>query len=479
MHQHPVFLLVQKIELNYPKEIRKYFSASKKPRVEKFYLLIAGAKNENQSDRGLLFKKIFGKSYSEKNDYLWRNELRLLKEELEHFLIRAEHQYLSDNNEAYNEWLLIQAYDRMKFIEGIDETYISLMEKKDRFSSYHFSLDACIIHMDNLHHKITDIAKRVKQYPYFFEEAQSVLNDLIASYCAKINLYIAYHNWITYNHQGDSYIPSLTSEYHCSLPENFVSNFYNFYALSFTEDFETKMSSLDKALENVEQLFHHNKLFQENRFMVYTGKGRELSANGYFQDAHDAFLTIKDHVQKVNPHSRTVFYVNYITNLVKNKMYVDALNVMDNEFSTDNLLYKNMLLQSRLLCYLYTRDTEKMSGYISYDLDAAPFPQNYMLKVIKSAYFYLIKEFETALTIITSLLNSKHASDLMKFYQPMALIYKKLYSTAGKNILEKKWSEKNLSQLLKLIEDFEAGNPVEFRQVSIYVWVKQEIEHLK
>lgn len=478
MQQHPVFQLVQKVELNYHKEIRKYFSSIKKLRIEKFYLLVTGAKNDNQLEKELLFKKIFGKSYSEKNDYLWRNELRLLKEELEHFLMHTEHQYLSNNNESYNEWLLIQAYDRIKFIDGIDEMYSSLTERRDSFASYNFAMDATIIHLDNLNHKITDISKRVKLYPHYFEESRTILDELIATYCAKLNLYIAHHNWITYNHHQNSTIPFTTDEYHCKLPENSLSNFYNYYALSFTEDFDTKMSSLEKALENIEQIYHHNKLFQENRFLVYTGKGRELSSNGYFQEAHEALLTVKEHVQKVNPHNRTVFYVNYITNLVKNKMYIDALNVMDNEFSTDNLLYRNMLLQSRLLCYLYTRDTEKISGYISYDLDAAPFPQNYMLKVIKSAYFYLIKEFETAISIITSLLNSKYASDMMKFYQPMALIYKKLYTTANKNILEKKWSEKDLSHLRKLIEDFEASSPVEFRQVSIYVWVKQEIESL-
>ena len=107
-------------------------------------------------------------------------------------------------------------------------------------------------------------------------------------------------------------------------------------------------------------------------------------------------------------------------------MYVEALKILDNEFETDNLMYKNMLLHSRLMCYLFLRDTKSLSKYITYDLDAAPFPQNYMLKVIKSAYFYLIDELDVAQNIVYNLLQTKDASDRMQLYMPIAMLYKKL-----------------------------------------------------
>lgn len=475
MQQHPIFQLIQKIEANYPKEIKKHFSILKKPRIEKLYFLIAGAKNENQLEKDLLFKKIFEKAYTEKNDYLWRNELRLLKEDLESFLVNNEHQYLSKQNNAYNDWLLIQAYDRIKFIDGIDEKYSNLTAERHEYASYNFALDATMIHLENINHKISDLDKRGKIYPELINKTRDNLENMISIYCAKINLFIAQYNWINYYHLNNTPLPSITDEFICKLPENNLSNFYNNYALSINEDFETKMVSLERALENVEKIYHHNKLYQENHFMIYTGKGRELSSNGNFQEAHESFMTIKDKVNLVNLHSRTIFYVNYITNLVKNKMYDEALNVMDNEFKTDNLLYKNMLLQSRLLCYLYTKDTATMSKYISYDLDSTPFPQNFMLKVVKSTYFYLIHEIDTALNIINSLINAKYVSDFMQHYIPMLMIYKKLYSTAGKNILDKNWSEKDKQALKKMVEDFESKTQAEFNQVSIFVWIKREI----
>lgn len=97
-----------------------------------------------------------------------------------------------------------------------------------------------------------------------------------------------------------------------------------------------------------------------------------------------------------------------------------------------------MLLQSRLLCYLFLRDSQQLEKYISYDLDAAPFPQNYVLKIIKSAYFYLIGEYETALSIINSLMQAKYATDKMHYHQPISAIYKKLYTIKQKNASQKK-----------------------------------------
>ena len=136
-----------------------------------------------------------------------------------------------------------------------------------------------------------------------------------------------------------------------------------------------------------------------------------------------------------------------------------------------------MLLQNRLLCYLYLRDTLQLEKFINYDLDTAPFPQNYMLKVIKSAYFYLIKEYDTAISIINSLLNAKYATDNMQYYQPISNIYKKLYTISQKNSLQKKWSDKDIKSLLDGITEFEKTSPVEFKKVSVYLWLKEEIEN--
>ncbi len=481
MLNHPIILLVQKIESHHAKEIQKYFFTSKKQRTEKLYKLITNAKNEEQLERGLIFKKLFGKSYSEKNDYLWRNEIRVLKEELENFLIIMEHQYISKNNEAYNDWLLIQAFDRLKYTEGIDEKYSVLVKNKNDFASYNYVMDAALIHLNNLHHKITDVSKREKIYPEFINETKNILKDVIAAYVARLNIYTSQYNWLCHHHQNSEEIALTTVNYSCELPQNNISQFYNNYALSFTtnftSDFELQIQCLDKALENIKTIYKNNKLLQENRILVFIAKGRELSSNGHFLKAHETLKSIKDEINKNDSQHRTVFYINYITNLVKSKLYVDALYTLDNEFTTDNLLYKNMLLQSRLLCYLYLRDTKSFEKYISYDLDDAPFPQNYMLKVIKSAYFYLLKDYDTALTVITSLLQAKYAADRMKYYQPMAMIYKKLYTLSQKNVLQKKWILKDIQTLKDALTEFENTSSNEIRLVSIFSWIKQEIEN--
>ena len=229
MENHPIVTLIQKIESHYPKELLKYFSASKKQRLGKLYLLINSAKNEEQRSKELLFKKIFAKPYTEKNDYLWRNEIRLLKEELEQFLLQKEHYFLVQNNTTYKNWLLIHAFDKLKFIEGMDEKHETLLKEKDDFASYAFVLDACMLQLQNLHYKITDLTKRLNQYPTLLGEAKNIFIDLVSAYNAKLNNYKAHYNWIAYNHQNEYREELVFDEQHFILTNNPISNFFNSY----------------------------------------------------------------------------------------------------------------------------------------------------------------------------------------------------------------------------------------------------------
>ena len=484
MINHEITILANKIESHYPKEIRKFLSISKKSRSEQLYKLIVSAKNEDQLERGLLFKKIFAKAYSEKNDYLWRNEIRLLKEDLENFLLQKEHEHLSKNNKAYNDWLLMHAFDRLKFSVGMDEKYEVLLKEKDNYASYAFVLDACLLQLNNLLHKVPDLRKRMNEYPALIKASKLVLNDMVSAYSAKLNMQSSYYNWIAYNHKLEQREDLLLNEYHIYLEKNPISNFYNHFAQSFTissdpNSFEKQLFHLNKAIEIIEPLYNKNKLLHEARFLILMGKGREISSFGYFLEAHETLSKIKADADKLNIHNKTVFYVNYITNLVKCKFYKEALHTLENEFTIENTLYKNMLLYNKLLCYLYLRDTKNLAAYISYDLDAAPFPQSYVLKMIKSAYFYLINEYETALSIINSLLQAKSSSDNMQYYQPIATLFKKLYIIAQKNSLQKKWSEKDFKTLQDSIDNFEETAPPEFKLVSTYLWIKQEIDSIR
>ncbi len=482
MENHPIITLIQKIESHYPKELQKHFVVIKKQRLEKLYKLIITAKNVKQLDKSLLFKKLFAKTYSEKNDYLWRNEIRVLKEELESFLVEKEHEHFSKNNQAYNDWLLMHAYDKLKFSDGMDEKHEDLLKEKDEYASYSFVLDACLLQLNNLNHKVPDLTKRMSEYPAQIKDSKQVLNDMIAAYCAKLNVQSTYFNWISYNHKQVHRENLLVNEFHITLEKNPISNFYNHFSQSFTisadpNSLKKQLKHLDEAIEIIEPLYKKNKLLHEARFLVLMAKGREISSFGYFFEAHEILSKIKADADKLNVHNKTIFYVNYITNLVKCKFYKEALHTLENEFTIENALYKNMLLYNRLLCYLFLRDTKNLATYITYDLDSAPFPQNYMLKMIKSAYFYLIGEQETAISIINSLLQAKSSSDNMQYYQPVAIIFKKLYTVSQKNSLQKKWSEKDIKSLQDSIHEFEETAPNEFKLVSTYLWLKDEIEH--
>jgi hypothetical protein len=475
MDKHPVVILSQKVASHYEKEIAKHWKSSTKKRAHKLYQLIVEAKNIHQLEKELLFKKLFTKSLTDKNDYLWRNELRVLKEELQSFLVEMEHHHNNKNNPAYTDWLLIKAYDRMRFQEGIKEQQDTMRKQSDEAASYPFTLDADVIALLNFMYAQNDMKKMLEGFPTYLAQAVESLNQLNAQYLSRLNSYIAQYNLVSEHHQNSSKIELFNNSYSIQLPASSISNFFNHYAFSFSNTFEEKIDHLEKALIAIAPIAAYNKTYQTNETIIKISLGRELSANGFFEKAHTMLFETKALIDEKYPQYRTAFYSNYITNLTKSKRYEEALYVMDNEFETDNAYYQSMLLQNRLLCYLYLRDTKNLEKYISYDLDSAPFPINYTLKLIKSYYFYQMKEYDVALQIVSNLLQTKDATDRMVYYQPIAQLYKKFYQTAQKNITLKKWLKTDIAALLNDIERIEETSLNEVKLVSVFLWIKVEI----
>lgn len=475
MENHSLLALIQKTETNYKSEVTKFWTSSKKKRAHKLYQLIATAKNEAQLKRELLFKKIFLKKYSEKNDYLWRNELRVLKDELERFYIQHEHAVHVKNNPAYTDWLLVQAYDRIKFQDGIAEKEQSLQQSKDLTAAYNYALDAKMIKVINLQNVHGNFKQIIDKYPQAIDDCVTGLNNLVAYYHGRINLFIAQYNFIFGQHDKVLLSP-LPAEYLCLLPQNPICKFYQYYADSHCDDYDKRIQNLKQAIASISPIVAHNKFYEYNQVLVVISLARELSANGHYEQAHLEFIRIKQSIDEKFVQFKTAFYVNYTTNLVKSKKYQEALFTLDNEYTEEHPLFKNMLLQNRMICYLYLRDTKNLSSYISSDLDEAPFPINYMLKLIKSAYFYLNKDFDVAISIVTNLLNTKDATDRMQQYQPIAQLLQSLYTIAQKNILLKKWSPDSVKTLFSAINEFEQSAHPEIKLVAVYQWVKKEVE---
>ena len=87
------------------REIKKLMVECDKKRL--VVLLDEISNNENES-KEYLFKKVFKKQYTENKDYLLRNELRLLNEVIEDFIVTQE--IKKDKNKFYKQRILLQKY---------------------------------------------------------------------------------------------------------------------------------------------------------------------------------------------------------------------------------------------------------------------------------------------------------------------------------------------------------------------------------
>ncbi|MBK8352724.1 MAG: hypothetical protein IPL21_13970 [Saprospirales bacterium] len=68
----------------------------------------------------------------------------------------------------------MHAYDKLKFSDGMDEKHETLLKKKRRLCILFFVMDACLLQLNNLHHKVPDLIKRMNEYPAQIKDSRQV-----------------------------------------------------------------------------------------------------------------------------------------------------------------------------------------------------------------------------------------------------------------------------------------------------------------
>jgi hypothetical protein len=74
------------------------------------------------------------------------------------------------NNPAYSDWLLVQAFDRIKYQDGIAEKVQDLQQSKDVTAAYHYALDAKMIEVINLQNVYGNFKQIIDKYPQAVKE---------------------------------------------------------------------------------------------------------------------------------------------------------------------------------------------------------------------------------------------------------------------------------------------------------------------
>lgn len=123
------------------KELDNIISKHKRPGIKKLYAVLKKYRSgKKEPDKEVLFKETFGKAYTKDQDYLLRNELRILSELTKDLIVTKGLEFALKNNEHLrNYWYLRGLADR-KLYDLFDQEY----QKSYPKAQQEYQLHVCI-----------------------------------------------------------------------------------------------------------------------------------------------------------------------------------------------------------------------------------------------------------------------------------------------------------------------------------------------
>ncbi len=385
------------------KEFEAVIKTHKRNSLKNLYFFLKKQLNRtNESSKASLYKAVFARKYEPSKDYLIRNELRLLNDELEDFLVQKQlEKTFKENVHLYNLWLL-RALKERELYQEFEAAFKKMIAKAS----------------DDLQYEILD--KMTTLYLRYLITNQEITEDLYqntihAGYLQKIN-------WI----QKDAVRKIRASEVMKAFAErtlkvtnpdfpysdliqtvdlkeesvnDYYSNYLYLYALSFQKTGMEKIILLQKALGFIEQC-HQPEMQAENRkFFLLATIALEYYLMGNHQAADDYYLQTLKLAESSKQKLQLTVIFNYFSNCIKLQKYAKAIELFeDNQAAievNEKVHYRFLCLKA--MCHIFLKETEKAIDCIPPNIQQRPDAQYYYFRLVQIIAYCQSEDEEAAM----------------------------------------------------------------------------------
>jgi hypothetical protein len=356
---------LQLIRLLSPKE-RDEFSHHlrflKNERLGLAFSFLAKSREEPGADlHEKLFKQIFGKAWSKKDDYLLRNELRLLSRQLESFMARklfdlSDQKYQNEANYLYltsllerEAWDLFQREAQQSIREAENaNNFRTLIRLRELYLHY---LTVCPEHSEERtrHHK-----ESVEAFDLIRYRVNEYLKGEIDIYRAQL---------ARTEHEVNPAMP-LTLPPPPDYPDMSNDPFVRYYhaaAQAYLNRGEKTINSLKEVLSLIDVVSSGLIEMPHRKQIINANIALELFLLGRHEEADVFYKEVMSSPKHPSTHRQAAVAFNYISNLIRLSRYAEALeeiNKFEKTLRRIGGLWERALCQM-VMCLIYTnRDNE-------------------------------------------------------------------------------------------------------------------------
>lgn len=456
---------------------RKYFVKSLQNHKRKNLgrLFSAIEKGKGKPDKETLFKAIFGKKYTKDKDYLLRNELRLLNNEIENFIIDTNTSSTNEITEKRGLHILKRICESGN--EHLFESYFSnLLNSADAKHDYEtiselyalkgtFIMRHKEISLSNYKTLRTDLLNEQTALLSYLEEKLSE-NRLRQHFTLRVLRQLGEKNE---QKESDILIQS-------AAPVRLIIEYNNLIADSYLQKGIEKKNTLLKALNLYPEVVKIRPTKQAENSKIYGNIAIELFLNQQHESAHEYYQKALALMNESNISIELLF--NYCINALtigQHSIFIETYKRFAPQITENNKL-KFRFQYFTAMAYLFENQPKKAFEFLDHEISKRPETEYYFYRMVYAMVYFQLGDFDFANRELENILQSFRKRKPSEQYDKMLvkIMQRLILATINRNNKQQFQTER---EKLRQQTEEAAGEISNFSQ-TIYRWIRIRLEEI-
>ncbi|PIO47127.1 MAG: hypothetical protein CMR00_12040 [[Chlorobium] sp. 445] len=349
--------------------------------------------------KALAFKRLYGRAYSQKEDYLFRSECHALADKIEQFLARKAHQKEFEQNRYRRELCLLESLLERRLWKEFKSRYEKSL--KTALSACEFDIAFAIerLYLKYLSQTSVQSVETLQTTRAVLGQSVRTLEHALATHYARLKSIdaVTLHYMQHYGITADELAP--ISLEHIASPENALTQYFLAKAQAFRQLNSIQVNAAKRALETIMQVENDTPAVLYEKMAIITNVGLTYMLKMDYAAARDYYAQAVAFCEQHALSIDTSLILNLISVEMKLEHYEAALELLKIHWSglaeTETTLLRAEVMHVFSLIFL-GRSAEAQRCIPKVDANNSDFLRRYY-RYAQIAIYYLAKDYEAAL----------------------------------------------------------------------------------
>lgn len=429
---------------------------------------------EGITDKEYLFLKIFKQKYQLNKDFLLRNELRILKTQIDKYLIEEQQELNNSCNQNEQNYLYVLSLLKIGELNLLRKVLPQFIELCVDSNDYHYAQLMTLHHIQVLE-LMPPKQTNLLEIHRLLENRQSYLNNAFLENTV-LNKYI--FEYTKHKSQEGDYpekiamIPDSIFEI-LSTNETPILKFFNLMGQIKKLNGTEKIAVLKEALSIIESQSTINNSLQFEYIKCISALARELYISSFFEESLIYFLQYFE-LKKEKDYQFLGTLYNYCNALLKaNQLEKIIPLIKENESLIEQSSIAIYFKALRINIHLLKNEFKELSKIFPKDFNDLPIIFVIHFKIVQAWLFYKEEELELALNELNNFNRAYKKMPDCKDYIYITNLFSKYFKLSVETKLIR---DQKIQLLEKEVANFSANTNEALNHYSPLLWLQKELQ---